>query len=64
MHTCLYHHIFEKRAKELGSTDAYDLWKTFKDVVLKACDEVCVERRNLGKIEKICGGGVRRPRIA
>ena len=32
---------FEKRVKELVSTDAPDLWKTFKDGVLKACDEVC-----------------------
>ena len=32
---------FEKRVKELLSTDAPDLWKTFKDGVLKACDEVC-----------------------
>ena len=28
---------FEKRI----STDAFDLWKTFKYGVLKACDEVC-----------------------
>ena len=32
---------FGKRVKELISTDALDLWKTFKDDVLKACDEVC-----------------------
>ena len=32
---------FEKRVKELVTTDAPDLWKTFKDGVLKACDEVC-----------------------
>ena len=29
---------FEKRVKELVSTDAPDLWKTFRDGVLKACD--------------------------
>ena len=29
---------FEKRVKELVSTDASNLWKTFKDGVLKACD--------------------------
>ena len=32
-------------------TDASDLWKTFKDGVLKACDEVCGKkksRRDLG----------------
>ena len=32
---------FEKRVKELVSTDAPDLWKTFRDSVLKACDELC-----------------------
>ena len=32
---------FEKRVKELVSTDAPDLWETFKDGVLKPCDEVC-----------------------
>ena len=31
---------FEKRVKELVSTDAPDLWKTFRDGVLKACDEL------------------------
>ena len=32
---------FEKRVKELVSTDVPDLWKTFRDGVLKACDELC-----------------------
>ena len=31
---------FKKRVKELVSADAPDLWKIFKDGVLKACDEV------------------------
>ena len=31
---------FEKRVKEQVNADAPDLWKTFKDGVLKACDEV------------------------
>ena len=52
---------FEKRVKELVSTDAPDLWKTFKDGVLKACDEVCI--RSLGKIKETCGGGMKRSRI-
>ena len=40
----------KKRVKELESTDAADLWKTFKDGVLKACDEVCKKksRQNRG----------------
>ena len=32
---------FEKRVKELVSTDTPDLWKTFKDGDLKTCNEVC-----------------------
>ena len=32
---------FEKRVKELVRTDAPDLWKTFWDGVLKACDKLC-----------------------
>ena len=37
---------FEKRVKELVSTDAPDLWKTFRDGVLKACDEVCGKKKS------------------
>ena len=37
---------FEKRVKELVSTDAPDLWKTFKDGVLKACDEVSEKKKS------------------
>ena len=36
---------FENRVKDLVSTDAPDLWKTFKDGVLKACDEVCGKKK-------------------
>ena len=32
---------FEKIVKELVSTDAPDLWKIFRDGVLKACDKLC-----------------------
>ena len=37
---------FEKGARELVSTDMSDLWKTFKDDVLKACDEVCGKKKS------------------
>ena len=37
---------FEKSVKELVSTDTPDLWKTFKDGVLKACDEVCGKKKS------------------
>ena len=40
---------FEKRVKELVRTDVPDLRKTFKGVVLKACE-----------IEETCGGEIRR----
>ena len=36
----------EKKVNELVSTDAPDLWKTFKDGVLKACDEVCGKKKS------------------
>ena len=36
---------FEKRVKELVSTDAPDLWKTFRDGVLKACAELCGKKK-------------------
>ena len=35
----------KKRVKELVSTDALDLWKTFKDGVLKACDKLCGKKK-------------------
>ena len=55
---------FEKRVRELVSTDAPDLWKTFRDGVLKTLDEVCVERRSVREIEETCGGGgMKRSRI-
>ena len=36
----------KKIVKELVSTDASDLWKTFKDGVLKVCDEVCGKKKS------------------
>ena len=43
---------FEKRVKELVSTDAPDLWKIFRDSVLKTCDELCGKksRRDQGNM--------------
>ena len=32
---------FKKRPKELVSTDVPDLWKSFKNGILQACNEVC-----------------------
>ena len=37
---------FETRVKELVSTDAPDLWKTFRDGALKACDELCGKKKS------------------
>ena len=37
---------FEKRVKELVSTDAPDLWKTFRGGVLKACNELCGKKKS------------------
>ena len=36
----------KKRVKELVSTDAPDLWKTFKNGVLKACGGVCGRKKS------------------
>ena len=36
---------FEGRVGELVSTDAPDLWKCFKEGVLKACNEVCGKKK-------------------
>ena len=36
---------FEGRVGELVSADAPDLWKCFKEGVLKACDEVCGKKK-------------------
>ena len=36
---------FEGRVGELVSADAPDLWKCFKEGVLKACDEVCAKKK-------------------
>jgi len=36
---------FEERARELIDIDARDLWKSFKDGLLQACDEVCGKKR-------------------
>ena len=37
---------FEKIVKKLVSTDAPDLWKTFRDGVLKAWDELCGKKKS------------------
>ena len=37
---------FEKSVKQLVSTSAPDLLKSFKDGVLKACDEVCGKKKS------------------
>ena len=37
---------FEKSVKELVSTDAPDLWKTFRDGVLMACDKLCGKKKS------------------
>ena len=42
---------FQERVKELHDVDARNLWNTFKNSMLLACDEVCEKqkrRRNHG----------------
>ena len=50
---------FEQRVKELVRTEEPDLWKTFKEGLLNAYDEVC-GKRHLGKIEETNGGGMKK----
>ena len=43
--------IFQERVQELVDVDAPNLWNTFKNSTLQACDEVCEKkkgRRNCG----------------
>ena len=36
---------FKGRVRELVSVDGPDLWKNFKEGMLRACDEVCGKRK-------------------
>ena len=50
---------FEERVGELVTADAMDLWKCFREGMLKAFDEVCGQRQKGGEIKGIRGGGTR-----
>jgi len=50
---------FEERTRELIDVDARNLWKSFKDGLLQACDEV-MGRKEEETIRGIHGGGMRR----
>ena len=47
-----------KKVIELVDVGATNLWRNFKDGVLKACDEVCGKKR--GEAKEILGGGMKR----
>ena len=48
-----------ERVTELVNIEAQELWKSFENGVLQACDEVC--RKSVEeKIEVTRGGGMRR----
>ena len=36
---------FQERVKELFDVDAPNLWNTFKNSILQACDEVCGKKK-------------------
>ena len=36
---------FQERVKELVDVDALNLWNTFKNSMLQACDEVCGKKK-------------------
>ena len=50
---------FQKRVRELVDVDAPNLWNTFKNSMLQACDEVCGKKK-VGKTMGIHGGGTKR----
>ena len=39
---------FEERVIELVDTDSMDLWGSYKNVVLQACDELCGKTKARG----------------
>ena len=47
--------ILENRVEEKKrvSTDAPDLWNTFKDGVLRACDEVCGKKKEISRRDRV-----------
>ena len=49
---------FEERVGELVSAGAPELWKCFREGMLKAFDEVCGKTKG-GEIKGISGGGTR-----
>ena len=50
---------FKNKVKELLNTKAKNLWGSFKDGVLEACEELC-ERQNEGGSGETHGGGMRK----
>ena len=47
---------FEEREVELVDTDSMDLWGSYKNGVLQACDELCGKTNGRGD-QGIHGGG-------
>ena len=50
---------FQEKVKELIDVDATNLWNTFTNVILQACDEVCRKKKDR-KNQRIRGGGMKR----
>ena len=50
---------FQERVKELVDVDTSNIWNTFKNSMLQACDEVCGKKIGRKTIE-IHGGEMKR----
>ena len=51
---------FQERVRELVDVDAPNLWNSFKNSMLQACDEVCGKKKGVRKTMGVQGGGMKR----
>ena len=49
---------FERRVEELVDVKTKNLWESFRDGVLTACDELCGKKKV--RMEEINGGGMKK----
>ena len=53
------HENFERKVEELVDVETTNLWESFRDGVLKACDELCGKKK-VRKNGGINAGGIRK----
>ena len=49
---------FERRVQELVDFETTNLWESFRDGILMACDELCGKKKE--RMEEINGGGMKK----